>query len=101
MGCAFLSIAVACAYSGKGEISLVLIRKKVTSVNATIKVAVGSVTNAMRGKEILQKNGITAYVGRVAPDQTTGCGYMLMVAGDITRAEQLLTAAGIRVRRLS
>lgn len=70
-------------------------------MNAAIKVAVGSVTNAMRGKEILQKNGITAYVGRVSPDQATGCGYTLTVSGDIARAEQLLTAAGIRVRRLS
>ena len=60
--------------------------------------AVGSVTNAMRGKSLLSQNGVSATVGRVRPDERTGCGYTLTVTGDADRAQRLLNAAGIRVR---
>ncbi len=60
--------------------------------------AVGSVTNAMRGRALLSQNGIVAEVGRARPDERTGCGYMLTVTGDADRAARLLNAAGIRVR---
>ena len=66
--------------------------------NVTAVYAVGSVTNAMRGKELLSKSGITAYVGRVKPDESTGCGYTLTVVGDAEKAAHLLKAAGIQVR---
>lgn len=65
--------------------------------------SVSSVTNAMRGKTILQKAGYTAYIGR-STENTTGCGYTLTVKllpqnrGGEQRAEQLLRDAGIVVR---
>ena len=62
--------------------------------------AVGSVTNAMRGKELLARNGLPAFVGRGKPDGQNGCGYTLTVSGDVDRAIRLLEAAGIRVRRV-
>lgn len=68
-------------------------------MNETKVLAVGSVTNAMRGKELLAKNGLFAFVGRVKPDEQSGCGYTLTVTGDVEKAERLLKAAGIRVRR--
>lgn len=60
--------------------------------------AVGSVTNAMRGRELLQKNGIAAFLGRADLRGREGCGYTLTVTGDTGRAAELLAAAGIRVR---
>lgn len=60
--------------------------------------AVGSVTNAMRGKELLQKNGISVFLGRADSNRREGCGYTLTVTGDVSRAAGLLAAAGIRVR---
>ena len=60
---------------------------------------VGSVTNAMRGKELLEKNGMRAYVGRAEATRDTGCGYTLTVTGDTEAAVRLLEAAGIRARR--
>ena len=56
---------------------------------------VGSVTAAMRGKKILERSGIKAYISRAGKN---GCGYSLMVYGDAARAQQLLQAAGIRIR---
>ena len=60
--------------------------------------AVGSVTNAMRGKALLDQNGFTVAVGRARPDERVGCGYTLAVTGDAERARRLLRAAGIHVR---
>lgn len=70
-------------------------------MNQTKVFAVGSVTNAMRGRDFLQQNGLRAFVGRVAPDNETGCGYTLTVTGDTERAMRLLEAAGIRVRQVT
>lgn len=63
--------------------------------------AVGSVTNAMRGRDLLSQNGLRAYIGRDTSGEKQGCGYTLTVTGDQERAAQLLAAAGIRVRRVT
>lgn len=88
------------AYSGNRYLFPVHDRKKVKGVNKAnmTTLAVGSVTNAMRGRTLLSQNGISATVGRARPDERTGCGYTLTVAGDADRAQRLLQAAGIRVR---
>ena len=41
---------------------------------------VGSITNAMRGKKLLEERGIRAYVHRASnPPEGDGCGYSLLV----------------------
>lgn len=70
-------------------------------MNTTRIYAVGSVTNAMRGRELLAQNGIRAYVGRAEANETNGCGYTLTVTGDHDRALRLLKTAGIRVRTVT
>ncbi len=60
---------------------------------------VSSVTNAMRGKSVLERNGYNAHVQRaVERDGSNGCGYSILTNGDGAKAEQLLLNAGIRVR---
>lgn len=59
---------------------------------------VSSVTNAMRGKAILQRNGLRAYVSRALDEKgNNGCGYSI-TTNQGERAEMLLNAAGIRIR---
>ena len=60
---------------------------------------VSSITNAMRDKSVLERNGFTAYVQRAVDAQgNNGCGYGHRTNGDGDKAEQLLKNAGIRVR---
>lgn len=60
---------------------------------------VSSITNAMRGKSLLERNGMSAYVHRaIEEDGSNGCGYSILVTGDPDRIENLLSSAGIRVR---
>ena len=69
---------------------------------ANFYIHVGSVTNAMRGKRLLEEQGIRAYLHRTShPSDGDGCGYSLLVTGDATRAERLLRQQGIRVIRIS
>ena len=60
-------------------------------------IVVGSVTYAMRSRDILAANGIPAYVERVARTPATGCGYGVYVADKTDQAELLLQNSGIRV----
>ncbi len=61
---------------------------------------VSSVTNAMRGKATLERQGFSVYMQRSSHVQKTdGCGYQLLVKGDAARALDVLTRAKIRVLR--
>lgn len=58
---------------------------------------VGSVTHAMRGKEILYSHGIKAYVQRVRASRSYGCGYGLLIKAEVSAAAEILSRAGIKV----
>ena len=59
---------------------------------------VSSITNAMRGKNLLERNGIHGYINRTVDEEgNNGCGYSLLVSGDTAKAESLLRAAGVRI----
>lgn len=69
---------------------------------ANYYIHVGSVTNAMRGKQLLEEQGIRAYLHRaLQPSAGDGCGYSLLVTGDVKHAEQVLRQRGVRVIRIT
>lgn len=61
-------------------------------------IIVGSVTYAMKGREILFYHGIRAYIERLprTPD-TPGCGYGIYVPSRADEAEKILREAHIHV----
>lgn len=62
---------------------------------------VSSVTNAIRGRKLLEQYGFTVYMKRsFQQGETEGCGYSLQVRGDAKTAQQLLVRAGIRIIRM-
>lgn len=61
---------------------------------------VPTVTQAMRGKEILTAAGIQAQVGRNTDMQAgKGCGFVLTVFSEGQRAERLLMQKNVRITR--
>lgn len=61
---------------------------------------VGSVTNAIRGKALLEKRGFSVRMQRsMHPEDTNGCGYTLQVNGNGEQAMALLKQAGLRVSK--
>ena len=64
-----------------------------------IIIQVSSVTAAMRGKKVLERNGIRSYMSRTTKDNgENGCGYSLVVYQSGDKAGQLLREAGITIR---
>lgn len=60
---------------------------------------VSSITNAMRGKTLLDRNGIRCHISRtVDVDVKNGCGYSIDVSSDFDRAQRILFSSGIHIR---
>lgn len=60
-------------------------------------ILVSSVTYAMKGKELLFRHGIKAYVERIPKTSESGCGYGVYVPVGSDEAERILRANEIRV----
>jgi len=68
-------------------------------VGQRYRVDVSSVTNAMRGRSLLERNGLQASIERkLDPAGNNGCGYSLLVNTDPDRVIRLLKAGGIRIQ---
>ena len=48
-----------------------------------------SITSAMKGEKVLQKNGFRASVLRDSKANPYGCGYMIKAYGDINKMSEL------------
>ncbi len=69
---------------------------------ANVYIHVGSITNAMRGKRLLEAKGVRAYVHRASnPPEGDGCGYSLLVTEKAELAQKVLKSGGVRVVRVS
>lgn len=66
----------------------------------TIRYGVGSVSRAIQGQKVLQRNGFRAFVHRSSGKTAGGCGHSLWVTVESdsrkAQAERLLSASGIR-----
>ena len=63
---------------------------------------VGSITNAMRGKQLLEAEGIRTYLHRTShPTDGDGCGYSLLVSDGVDKAVNILKKRGVRVIRVT
>lgn len=69
---------------------------------ANYYIHVGSVTNAMRGKQLLAEQGIRSFLHRAThPAEGDGCGYHLLITEQVEKAEQILRQRGVRVLRIT
>lgn len=61
-------------------------------------IKVNSVTHAIKAKNLLNSQGIYAQVIRNdKPDKRDGCGYSVLVDGDIHRAEMILRNNHVKI----
>lgn len=59
---------------------------------------VNSVTHAMKAKDVLSANGIYAQIVRnINTDKREGCGYSVMIDGDVEKAEAVLRRNHVRI----
>ena len=63
---------------------------------------VGSISNAMHGRRVLESQGIQSFLQRsVRASEMDGCGYQLLITTDPQRAVQVLREKGVRVIRVT
>ena len=61
-------------------------------------IVTGTVTFAIRGRDILRKNGIIATVERNSSGLgRLGCGYGIVVRGDIDKAVEILKNNSVKI----
>jgi len=64
-------------------------------------IATGTITYAIKGRDLLRKKGYKANIERITGNTTLGCGYAIIFSGNIIEAEQTLKKNGIKILEIS
>ena len=64
-------------------------------------IQVGTVTYAIKGRDLLRKNGYKAKIERKTGENTYGCGYAIVIDGNGEGAEELLRQNGVKILEIS
>ena len=59
-----------------------------------------SITSAMKGEDLLRKNGFRASVFRDTKINPFGCGYIIKASGEKEKMAEILKTSGIRVNEI-
>jgi hypothetical protein len=57
----------------------------------------GTVTYAIKGRDLLRRKGIKAKIERKTTAKAQGCGYAIVVDGDIVEAQKILRENGVKI----
>jgi hypothetical protein len=64
-------------------------------------IATGTVTYAMKGRDLLRNHGFSVKIERITGDKTLGCGYVLILTENIAKAEQILKDGGVKILKIA
>jgi hypothetical protein len=65
-------------------------------------ITVGTVTYALKGRDILRKAGKKAWVEKIISNgKSNGCSFAIITEGDLKSAEQILIKNGIRILEIN
>lgn len=60
-------------------------------------VLTGTVTYAIKGRDLLRRHGFRAGIERVTSSKNSGCGYSVVLEGELDSALALLEKADIKI----
>ncbi len=61
------------------------------------RVSTGTVTYAIKGRDILRHNGYSAAIERLSGAGRIGCGYSIVFSGEPEYAEKLLRESAVKI----
>ena len=65
-------------------------------------ITVGTVTYALKGRDLLRKAGKKAWVEKIVSNvKGNGCSFAIVIDGDLKSAEQILINNGIRILEIN
>ncbi len=60
-------------------------------------IQVGSVTYAIKGRDILRRKGFKVGIERTTGENARGCGYAISLDGNKSEAVELLRGSGVKI----
>lgn len=65
-------------------------------------IAVGTITYAIKGRDMLRDMGISAHLTRkTGHSGSAGCGYSIVIDGNLTKSKNALEGAGIKIFQIN
>ena len=65
-------------------------------------ITTGTVTYAIKGRDLLRRKGFNVKIERITSGKgSAGCGYSIIIDGDINAAEGLLRQAGVKILEIN
>ena len=64
-------------------------------------ITTGTVTYAIKGRDLLRKHGYNVKIERIASGASSGCGYSIILNGELEEAESILRNAGIKILEIN
>lgn len=65
-------------------------------------ITTGTVTYAIKGRDLLRRKGFNVKIERMTSGKgSAGCGYSIIIDGDINAAEGLLRQAGVKILEIN
>ena len=65
------------------------------------KIATGTVTHAIRARDLLRKNGFSAKIERIDNvEERIGCGYTVVIEKDLSKAKEILQNGGVKILKV-
>ncbi|MBE6728200.1 MAG: DUF3343 domain-containing protein [Ruminococcaceae bacterium] len=62
------------------------------------RITTGTVTYAIKGRDLLRRYGYKVKLERATSQSVSvGCGYSLIINGDLSKAEELLRGADVKI----
>lgn len=64
-------------------------------------IVTGTVTYAIKGRDLLRKKGFKVNIERITGKGALGCGYAIILVGDVLNAEKVLRENGVKILEIS
>ena len=65
-------------------------------------ITTGTVTYAIKGRDLIRKKGYKVKIERITSGKgAKGCGYGIILDGDIGEAENILQTAGVKILEIN
>jgi hypothetical protein len=64
-------------------------------------IQVGTVTYAIKGRDLLRRKGFKVNIERKTADKSYGCGYAISLVGNLQEAAQILQQNGVKILEIT
>ncbi len=64
-------------------------------------ISTGTVTYAIKGRDLLRNKGFKVKIERITGEKSHGCGYAILLEGNLKEAQKTLRENGVKILDIS